>query len=422
MSSSIKRILPELLAPAGSFAIAEAAFDHGADAIYIGLEQFNLRAHSPNFTAGDIPELMSMAEKRGKRVYAALNILPDDKKLCGIRDLLLQLKKAGSVPHALIISDPGVLLACREILPGLHLHLSTQTGSFNSQALRFWKEQGITRAVLPRELSLDQISRINSCGVIETEAFIHGAMCVSISGRCLLGAYIDQRHPNFGDCAQPCRLRYRIAPVKVGTGEVGEWLDAEENEEGVYLLNSKDLCTIEILPQILGTGLSSLKIEGRNKSIHYVSTVIKVYREALDTISNGLPYTVKPEWKSELEKVEHRPYTTGFYAGETMLQEVFSSKASSGSRVMGIVKGLLQGGDPVIDVKNSFSAGEKLEVLPVKQSSAPFEITFTSLCDLSGNAVSYVPSSRLVTGKTDKKLRAGDMLRKLSKPGEETAV
>lgn len=412
--NSMESEKPELLAPAGSFSVAEAAFDHGADAVYIGLGQFNLRAHSPNFDVSDMPELINMAEGKGKRVYAALNIMPDDKKLSGIREMLLRVKEQGGVPHALIISDPGVLMTCREELPGIPLHLSTQTGSFNSMSLQFWKKQGVSRVILPRELTLEQITGITSGRILETEAFIHGAMCVSVSGRCLLGAYIDQRHPNFGDCAQPCRLRYRIAPVKVGTEETGEWFDAEEDSSGVYLLNSRDLCTIDILPDILKTGLNSLKIEGRNKSIHYVSTVVKVYREALDLIAGGVPYEVKPEWKHELEKVEHRAYTTGFYAGETTLQEVFSSKAPTASRVIGIVKGMLKNGEPVIDVKNCFKAGEVLEVLPVKQSLSPFQVTFTSLSDLSGNEVANAPSNRLVRGKTTVKLRPGDMLRKLS--------
>jgi putative protease len=227
-----------------------------------------------------------------------------------------------------------------------------------------------------------------------------------------MGAYMGGRHPNHGDCPQPCRYKYRIAPLQDGSDKQGEWIDAEESENGLYLLNSRDLCTIDILPRILATGVHSLKIEGRNKSIHYVASVVKTYRAALDAcLSDPENYHVRDEWRQSFESVEHRPYTTGFLAGETMLQEVFSSKASSGSRVLGIVKGLIEGGIPVIDVKNSFSAGDALEVLPVQQSLSPYPVTFTSLSDLAGNPVQRAPSSRLVLGHGAQRLRVGDMFR-----------
>ena len=405
--------LPELLAPAGNFAIAEAAFDYGADAVYVGLGQLNLRAHSPNFSVEGLSELIELARTRRKRVFAALNIMPDSRRLKLVEETLVQLQRGDCAPDALIISDPGVLMLCREILPEIQLHLSTQTGSFNERALSFWKEQGISRVVLPREFSLAQIAELNSLGVLETEVFIHGAMCVSISGRCLLGAYLSQRHPNLGDCSQPCRFRYKIASIEPDCKGEGVWLDAEESERGVYLLNSKDLCALEILPEIIASGVSSLKIEGRNKSVHYVASVVKIYREALDSIcENSDGYTVTDRWKEELERIEHRPYTSGFYNNELMLQEVFSSKASSSLRFVGIVKGMLPDGVPVIDVKNSFSAGESLQVLPVQRSLSPYQITFSRLFDLSGNELTYAPSNRLITGQGDFRLRVGDMLRR----------
>ena len=403
-----------MLAPAGNFAIAEAAFDHGADAVYVGIGQLNLRAHSPNFSVEDFSELMDMAKSRGKKVYAALNIMPDTERLALVRELLKQIEKGAGIPDAFIISDPGVLVLCREILPQVQLHLSTQTGVFNYEALKFWKEQGIVRAVLPRELSLEQISDLTSRQIMETEAFVHGAMCVSVSGRCLLGAYLGGRHPNLGDCPQPCRFRYRIKPVEEdcrGDSEVG-WFDAEETEKGVYLLNSRDLCTIEILPDLIAAGLDSLKIEGRNKSIHYVASVVKIYRTALNSYEEKKEYTIDPQWKMELEKVEHRPYTTGFYKGEAELQEVFSSKASTSSRVIGVVKGLLNGGIPVIDVKNSFNVEDILEVLPVRRAQSSFQITLSELSDLVGNQLLKAPSNRFVLCRGSEKLYPGDMLRK----------
>lgn len=406
-------IIPQLLAPAGNFAIAEMAFDHGADAVYIGVGQLNLRAHSPNFTVLDLPELMSVSYKRNKKVYIALNIMPDDSRMHLVEDTLQKITAQGALPDAFIISDPGVLMLCKDIVPSVPLHLSTQTGSCNSRSLQFWKEQGISRTVLPRELNLSQISHLTNLHIMETEVFIHGAMCVSISGRCLLGAYLSGRHPNLGDCPQPCRFKYRISPIEPSIKADDVWFDAEETKDGVYLLNSKDMCTIPILPRIVATGVHSLKIEGRNKSIHYVASVVKTYRQALDKcLENPEKYVINEKWLKELEAVEHRPYTTGFYDHELMLQEVFSSKASSSSRVLGIVKGVLEGGIPVIDVKNSFGISDLLEVLPVTRSSSPFTITFSNFTDISGNPVIKIPSNRLLIGYgASAKFNPGDMLR-----------
>lgn len=404
--------IAELLAPAGNFSIAQMAFDHGADAVYVGVGQLNLRAHSPNFAVDDLPELLETAAKRSKKVYIALNIMPDDRRLDEVESTLHRIKNLGFLPDAFIISDPGVLLLCKKILPQVALHLSTQTGSCNSLSLQFWKTQGISRVVLPRELNLTQISRLSHLKQVETEIFVHGAMCVSISGRCLLGAYLNGRHPNMGDCPQPCRFQYSISSVEPSSQDNCSF-DAEEDKNGVYLLNSKDLCTLSILPAIIAAGVNSLKIEGRNKSIHYVASVVKTYREALDTcLKDPQNYVVHKEWIDELEKIEHRPYTTGFYGEDSIMQEVFSSKAASNSRVIGIVKGVLEGGIPVIDVKNSFAVSEVLEVLPVKRYSSSYNISFSHFTDLSGNRVQKIPSNRLLCGHgASVRLYPGDMLR-----------
>jgi U32 family peptidase len=405
---------PELLAPAGNFICAEAAFNHGADAIYIGVGQLNLRAHSPNFAIEDLPELMNLSRQYKKKVYVALNVMPDQKSISLVSEMLLSIKKNGSPPDAFIISDPGVLVLCKEILPEVELHLSTQTGTFNLLSVEFWKHQGISRVVLPREFSTEQIAEITRSNIMETEIFIHGAMCVSISGRCLLGAYTAGRHPNRGDCPQPCRWKYKIGLINENK-DVEQSFDAEESEKGVYLLNSKDLCTIDIIPQIVSTGVHSLKIEGRNKSDYYVASVVRIYRAAIDKyIDDPQKYEVLPEWRSELEALEHRTYTTGFYNGESVLQDVFTSKASVTSRIIGTVKALLPGGLPVIDVNNCFTAGEMLEVIPVVQKKSLFSIEFAKISDLNGNTIDRAPSNRLVVGYSDISLRVGDMLRKKS--------
>lgn len=403
---------PELLAPAGTFECAEAAFLHGADAVYIGIGKLNLRAHSPNFSIEDLPELLDLSAKSEKKVYAALNLMPDQSKIPVVRETLEIIKSSKSIPDAFIISDPGVLVLCKEILPQVEIHLSTQTGTFNLLSLEFWKRQGVSRAVLPREFSIEQITEACNAQIMETEIFIHGAMCVSISGRCLLGAYLGERHPNRGDCPQPCRYQYRLSAVQEN-GENQAAFDAEESSEGVYLMNSKDLCSIGIIPQIVSSGVHSLKIEGRNKSVHYVASVIRTYRAALDSyLSDPHNYMVLPEWQKELDALDHRTYTTGFYNGESVLQDTFTSKASPTSRIIGTVKAILPGGLPVIDVKNSFSIDEKLEVVPVQQNIPPFSLTFTKITDLSGNSSSRAPSSRLVVGHSTEALRIGDMLRK----------
>ncbi len=404
--------LPELLAPAGSFACAQAAFDHGADAVYAGIGRFNLRAHSPNFSIQEFAELVLYGAKLGRKVYGALNIMPDDQMLQEIRDTLQALSSAKGLPHAFIVSDPGVVAVVKETCPAVDLHLSTQTGCFNSSSMNFWRAQGISRIVLPRELSLDRIKELSLGDIVETEIFVHGAMCVSISGRCLLGAYLGKRHPNLGDCPQPCRFKYRIIPQEVGMENPQDGFLLEESQNGVYLLNSKDLCTLDILPDLVATGTASFKIEGRNKSAHYVASVVKVYREALDLYQKDPQnYKVQSWWLAELDSIEHRPYTTAFYGSDPLKQEVFSSKAQAGYRLVGTVKAVLEG-RPVVDVKNSFSSSEKINVLPVRQQQAPFDILFDGIRNFEGHPMEKAPSNRLVIlSGCDGKLRTGDMLR-----------
>ena len=420
---------PELLAPAGSFACAEAAFEHGADAVYAGIGRFNLRAHSPNFTVKEFAELVDFATDRGKRVYGVLNIMPDDQLLDFLEDTL---KEMPAPPHAFIISDAGVLSLVKEVFAGVPVHLSTQSGCFNSAAMQFWKNQGVSRVILPRELNLEQIRRLSALNVVETEVFVHGAMCVSVSGRCLLGAYLNGRHANLGDCPQPCRFKYRIVPNEQGVDFTHDGFDVEESaaeiagekdftkrhppENGVYLLNSKDLNTIEILPALMESGAASFKIEGRNKSAHYVASTTKVYRDAIDTyLDNPANYKAKDWWAEELEAVEHRPYTTGFYAADPIKQELFASKARAGYRLIGTVKAVVNG-SPVVDVKNSFAAAEPVNVLPVRNNQPPFELTFAQIKDLDGTESPKARPNRLaVLDGCNGKLRVGDMLRIIAK-------
>ena len=421
---------PELLAPAGSFACAEAAFVHGADAVYAGIGKFNLRAHSPNFEPDEFRELLKLAAVSGKRLYGALNIMPNDDMLAPIEEALRRLADARSTPAAFIISDPGVLSLLTKICPSVPVHLSTQSGCFNSAAMAFWRKQGVSRIILPRELSIDQIRYLSRQGAAETEVFVHGAMCVSISGRCLLGAYYGGRHPNLGDCPQPCRNRYRIVPVPVGVDQSRhDGFEAEESGDsgdgswnpggGAYLLNSKDLCTIGIIPKIIESGVSSLKIEGRNKTAYYVASTVKVYRDAIDAYAAAPgDYKVKDWWREELDAVDHRPYTTGFYDGDPIKQELFSSKARAGYRLAGVVKAVT-GGRPIVDVKNVFSIeSAPINVLPVKSAKSPFDLTFKAILEFDGASIESTinitrarPNRLVLLDGCDEKLRVGDMLR-----------
>jgi putative protease len=270
-------------------------------------------------------------------------------------------------------------------------------------------------------MTLEEVAAFNKKVTVETELFVHGAMCVSISGRCLLGAYLGGRHghANRGDCPQPCRLKYRIVPVEGDETSDAEGLTIEEFP-GVpgpggeaYLLNSKDLNTLSLLPNIIETGVSALKIEGRNKSPHYVASVVKVYREALDfCLENPSKYSVRPQWTEELNRLDHRTYTTGFYGSERSLQEVHFSQTLSGMRITGSVKGVLNNGEAVIDVKNPFSLEDVFNVLPVRKGEAPFELRLTSLTDINGNTIDRAITHRVVLAECGSRLRLGDMLRK----------
>lgn len=409
---------PELLAPAGSFETLQAAFLNGADAVYLGMGVLNLRAYSENFTMADLPEIMSVADQYNGKVYVVVNLMPNDEQIDEIVKFFKELKEAEKRPDALIVSDPGVIALAQEIIPEQELHLSTQTGTFNKPAMKFWKEQGITRIVLPREFSMDQVRASVDADICEIELFIHGAMCVSISGRCMMGSYISGRNPNHGECSQPCRFSYDIVP-RDGGGNLltDKGFSVEEVGGMTYIFNSKDLNTLKQIPEIIESGVHSLKIEGRNKSVHYVSSVVKAYRIAIDTYFEKGPenYSLSQGLVDELEQLDHRPYTSGFLGGDEQMQSVSYAKEKSRVRVLGRVKEVIEGGYAVVDVKNPFTPGEKVSVLSVNQRKEPFDITVQSIEDLSGNLQDKAITNRVIVLKNDEgiKLRIGDMIRRI---------
>jgi U32 family peptidase len=417
--------IPELLAPAATFACAKAAFDHGADAVYAGLTTHNLRARGANFDVEQLDGLCCLAHDLGKRVYVALNVMPNDSMIADIESCLKSFAGRSCRPDAFIVGDPGVVSLCKRYAPDVSLHLSTQTGTFNIESAGFWARFGVTRVILPREMTLDSIQKITASGPVETEVFIHGAMCVSVSGRCLLGAYMERRHPNFGDCPQPCRFRYMIAPVRdtaaegAKQGQAAEWYTVEEEPPGVALiLNSKDLSALPVLDRIVSSGVAAVKIEGRHRSLHYVASVVKVYRAALDRCAAGPgPYAVLPQWQEELDRLDHRPYTTGFYAGEYFLQDVADSRKARDYRIVGVVRDQLDGKGAVVDVKNPFLPLDTLSVLSARPGTIAHDVTVLRMTDVNGHETGKALTNRLVVCTTHPMVHDGDILRKKQPEG-----
>jgi putative protease len=301
---------PELLAPAGNLEKLKIAIIYGADAVYLGGENFGLRAGAKNFTLEQLTEGIKFAHDREKRIYLTLNIIPHNEDLVGLPEYITKLKELDL--DAVIISDPGVLKIVKNIIPEMEVHLSTQASTTNYAAVNFWYEQGVSRIILARELSLEEIKEIikKSPPDMKTETFIHGAMCISYSGRCLLSNYMVSRDANRGDCAHSCRWRYYLMEET----RPGEYFPIYEDKKGAYIFNSKDLCMIEHIPSLIEAGISVFKIEGRMKSSYYVATVVKAYRHLIDSyFSQPKTYFCDEKWLDEIKKVSHRYFTTGFY-------------------------------------------------------------------------------------------------------------
>lgn len=303
----------ELLAPAGDLEKLKMAILYGADAIYLGGEAFGLRKASKNFSIDQIAEGINYAHDRGKRVYVTLNIVPHNDDLVGLEEYVVSLYNIKV--DAVIVSDPGMFSIIKRTIPEMEIHISTQASVTNYETIMFWYNLGARRIVLARELSFKEIKEITLKipEDLDIEAFVHGAMCMSYSGRCLISNYMTGRDANMGDCAQPCRYKYAVVEEK----RPGEYFPVEEHEDGTFIFNSKDLCMIEHIPELVKSGIYSFKIEGRVKSSYYVATVIRAYRMAIDEYykdQNNYEYAGK--WLDEIKKVSHRDFTTGFYFGK----------------------------------------------------------------------------------------------------------
>ena len=402
---------PELLIPASSLEVLKAAVIFGADAVYIGGEAFGLRAKAKNFSLEDMKAGIAFAHEYGVKVYVTANILAHNQDLEGIRTYFEELRKLR--PDALIIADPGVFLLAKEICPEIERHISTQANNTNYLTYRFWKEQGAKRVVSARELTLSELRelRANIPADLEIETFIHGAMCISYSGRCLLSNYFTGRDANQGACTHPCRWKYAV----VEETRPGEYFPVYENERGSYIFNSKDLCMIEHIPDLLEAGIDSFKIEGRMKTALYVATVARTYRKAIDDYrKDPALYRSNLEWyKEEIGKCTYREFTTGFYFGkpDETTQIYDNNTYVKNYTYLGTVETTDGGGRCRIEQKNKFSVGEIIEIM--KPDGRNVEALVKGIYDTEGNARESAPHPKeILWAELDQETEDYDILRR----------
>lgn len=351
---------PELLAPAGNMEKLKMALLYGADAVYLGGKQFGLRAFGGNFSNEELKEAVEFAHNLNKKVYVTVNIFPHNSDIEMLPEYLAFLNTTGA--DALLVADIGLFMLAKKYAPDIELHISTQANNTNWATVDAWHNMGASRVVLARELSKDEISVIRQKCSVELEMFVHGAMCISYSGRCLLSNYMIGRDSNRGSCAQPCRWKYSLVEEK----RPGQYFPIEEDERGTFIFNSKDMCLLPYLPDVIESGVDSLKIEGRMKSVHYAASVVKAYRMAIDSyFENPEAFAVKEEWLEELEKVSHRSYTTGFFYGKpTEKDQIYTSSSYiQTSDFVGLVLDYDEAtGFATVEQRNNMKLGQEIEV------------------------------------------------------------
>lgn len=353
----------ELLAPAGDLERLKIAFNYGADAVYIGGEIFGMRSAAKNFSIEEIKEGADYAHNLGKKVFVTVNIIPHNEDFGVLPDYLRDLEGAGI--DAIIVSDPGVLSVAKEVVPNMEIHLSTQANTTNTNSANFWHKMGVKRVVVARELSFKEIKEIhdNTPKSLDIEAFMHGAMCISYSGRCLISNYMTGRNANKGSCAQSCRWKYSLVEEK----RPGEYFPVVEDERGTFFFNSKDLCMIEYIPELIESGINSLKIEGRMKTAYYVATVVRAYRMAIDAYyKDPENWKFNPMWLDELKKGSHRHFTTGFYLDKPDEEDQNYQSASyvRNYDFIGIALDKTdENGITKVEQRNKMVVGDKIEII-----------------------------------------------------------
>ena len=369
----------ELLAPAGDMERLRMSLAYGADAVYLAGTDFGMRSFAGNFTPEELKQAVALCHSRGVAVHVTCNTMPRNGEIARMPEWLSYLQELGV--DAAILADVGVLSLLKKHAPKLKAHISTQASVSNYQAAAAWHELGASRVILARELSLDEIREIRAKTPreLEIEAFVHGAMCVSYSGRCLLSNYMTGRDANRGACAQPCRYQYALVEEK----RPGEYFPIGEDAGGAYILNSRDMCMIDHIPELIDAGLDSLKIEGRAKSAYYAAVVTGAYRHAIDAALAGQP--LEPVWRDEVEKVSHRPYSTGFYFGEPG-QHTSHSRYVRDWQIMAVVTSCAPDGTALCELRNKLSAGDELEL--VGPGLKPVPVTVEGLTDGDGLPIS----------------------------------
>lgn len=401
---------PELLSPAGDLEKLKIAVNYGADAVYVGGESFGLRAKAKNFTLKEMAEGVEYAHSHGAKVYVTANIFAHNNDFEGMAEYFKELDKINV--DAVLAADPGVFSVLRKSAPNMPVHISTQANNTNYHTAEFWKSLGAERIVAARELSLEEIGEITKNTDIELEAFVHGAMCISYSGRCLLSAYFTGRDANKGECTHPCRWKYYITEA---TRE-GEFLPVNEDERGTYIFNSKDLCMIEYIPELVNAGVMSFKIEGRIKTAYYVAVVTRIYREAIDDYfkSPKLYESKKEYYLEEVKKASYRGFTTGFYFGKpTHEGQVYGNSAYIKEYdFVGVVKEYdSQRGVAIIEQRNKFVVGDEVEFLCAGRDN--FKIKISSITDMEGNDRESAPHAQeLVKIPVGREVKQMDIMRR----------
>lgn len=382
----------ELLAPVGNFEKLEIAIHYGADAVYLAGKDFSLRNFSGNFTIDEIKKAVNIAHSAGVKVYVACNIFARNFDLKPIKDFFYKLKDIS--PDAIIIADPGVFLQAQNIIPQIPVHLSTQANTTNAGTVQFWENAGVKRINVARELSLKEIGEIVSQCRIEIEAFVHGAICISYSGRCLLSNFMSGRESNRGLCSHPCRWQYSL----VEELRPGEYLPIAEDERGSYILNSHDLCMIEHVPEMICAGIRSLKIEGRMKGINYLASTVKAYRETIDSYyENPEDYSVNPDWIKELSSINNRGYCTGFYFDKPdhASYDYFDTKKNTKRLFVSKVIEPKENNYVLVEVRNKIFTGDLIEILTKKGPVKDDKIN--AIIDDNGISIPYAQPGSQVT-------------------------
>ena len=402
-----KIIKPELLAPAGNMEKLRMALLYGADAVYLGGKTFGLRAFASNFTRDEIKEAVSFAHGLHKKVYVTVNIFAHNSDLAELPGYLLALQEMQV--DALLISDLGIWSVAKNVVPDMPLHVSTQANTTNWAGVNAWEQLGADRVVLARELSLAEMREIGERTTAELEAFVHGAMCISYSGRCWLSSYLTGRDGNRGACAQVCRWEFGLTEKN----RPGAVYDVAEDERGTYIMNSRDLCLLAYLPELMKAGICSFKIEGRMKSAHYAASVASVYRRAIDACwENPEQYEVQQEWLDELEKVSHRPYTTGFALGkpDEKAQVYSTSSYLQTHDFVGLVREW-RDGRLTVEQRNNLKSGEELEVFCPDGSLR--RLVLQDMLDAEGCSIDCAPHAQQVfTCKAEEMVPVYSILRR----------